>query len=275
MASPCGSVSATSVGGPTRSAGCSTSPRTCSASSRWRPTGCRSRGAGGLRDVPEEEGRLRQGGAQPVSGAAPVLMVTGASSGIGRAVALRRGPTGDHLVLVARDGAALGEVAEECEQPARPGRASSPSTSATTRPWPASCAGPGAGRQARRGGQLGRGGGLRRASRTCPSTSSTRVLRTNLLGAANVARHVLPVLRARAGHLVLVGSVLGHIAVPGMTAYIVSKWGVRALARQLVLENRDLAHVHVSCVVARRRRHPHLRAGRQLPRACAAGRRRR
>ena len=33
-----------------------------------------------------------------------------------------------------------------------------------------------------------------------------------------------------------------------MTAYIVSKWGVRALARQLVLENRDLADVHVSYV---------------------------
>ena len=51
-----------------------------------------------------------------------------------------------------------------------------------------------------------------------------------------------------ADKLVLVGSVLGHIAAPGMTAYIVSKWGIRALARQLVLENRDLAHVHVSCV---------------------------
>ena len=69
----------------------------------------------GLRDVPAEEGRLREGGAPPVNGAAPVLMVTGASSGIGRAVALRAARTGVHLVLVARDGAALAEVAEECE----------------------------------------------------------------------------------------------------------------------------------------------------------------
>ena len=50
-----------------------------------------------------------------MSGAAPVLMVTGASSGIGRAVALRAAPTGVHLVLVARDGVALAGVAEECE----------------------------------------------------------------------------------------------------------------------------------------------------------------
>ena len=92
------------------------------------------------------------------------------------------------------------------------------------------------------------------------------VLRTNLLGAANLARHVLPVLRAQGrGHLVLVGSVLGHIAAPGMTAYIVSKWGVRALARQLVLENRDLAHVHVSCVSPGGVDTPIYEHGRQLP----------
>jgi NAD(P)-dependent dehydrogenase (short-subunit alcohol dehydrogenase family) len=76
------------------------------------------------------------------------------------------------------------------------------------------------------------------------------VLRTNLTGAANVARHVLPVLRRQGrGTLVLVGSVLGHIAAPTMTPYVVSKWGVRGLARQLQLENRDVPGVHV-CHVA-------------------------
>jgi NAD(P)-dependent dehydrogenase (short-subunit alcohol dehydrogenase family) len=75
------------------------------------------------------------------------------------------------------------------------------------------------------------------------------VVGTNLLGSVNLARHVVPVLRQQGrGHLVLLGSVLGHLAVPGMTAYVVSKWGVRALARQLQLENRDCAHVHISYV---------------------------
>jgi NAD(P)-dependent dehydrogenase (short-subunit alcohol dehydrogenase family) len=75
------------------------------------------------------------------------------------------------------------------------------------------------------------------------------VLRTNLLGAANLARHVLPVLRRQqGGHLLLVGSVLGDIAAPFMTAYVVSKWGIRSLGRQLALENRDLSDVHVSVV---------------------------
>ena len=52
------------------------------------------------------------------------------------------------------------------------------------------------------------------------------VLRTNLLGSANLARHVVPVLRKQEqGHLVLIGSVIGDIATPYMAAYAVSKWG--------------------------------------------------
>ncbi len=72
------------------------------------------------------------------------------------------------------------------------------------------------------------------------------VLRTNVLGPVNLARHLLPVLRRQErGTLVLVGSVIGHIGVPGMSPYVLSKWAVRALARQLQLENRDLPDVHV------------------------------
>ena len=72
------------------------------------------------------------------------------------------------------------------------------------------------------------------------------VVSTNLLGAANVARHVVPVLREQGeGTLVLVGSLLGHINVPEMTPYVVSKWGVRALARQLHIENLDMPGVRI------------------------------
>jgi short-subunit dehydrogenase len=72
------------------------------------------------------------------------------------------------------------------------------------------------------------------------------VILTNVLGSVNLARHVVPVLRRQdAGALVLVGSVIGHLAVPGMTPYVVSKWGVRALARQLQLENRDRSGMQV------------------------------
>jgi len=73
------------------------------------------------------------------------------------------------------------------------------------------------------------------------------VLRTNLLGSVNVARQVLPLLREQErGALVLIGSVIGHIATPSMGPYAVSKWGVRALARQLQIENRDVRGVGIS-----------------------------
>jgi short-subunit dehydrogenase len=184
-----------------------------------------------------------------VRGAAPVVMVTGATSGIGRAVARRTARTGVHLVLVARDGEALGEVARECEELGAAGACpevtdigDDTAVAGTVR------------RTLEREGRLdavvnSAGVVAYGALPAVPVDVFDAVLRTNLLGAANLARHVLPIYRAQGrGHLVLVGSVLGHLAVPGMTAYIVSKWGVRALARQLVLENRDLAHVHVSCV---------------------------
>ena len=184
-----------------------------------------------------------------MNGAAPVLMVTGASSGIGRAVALRAARTGAHLVLVARDGEALDEVAKECEQLGAAGAC----VEATDIGDNAAVAGA-VRRTLEREGRLdavvnSAGVVAYGALPSVPVDVFDAVLRTNVLGAANLARHVLPIYRAQGrGHLVLVGSVLGHLAVPGMTAYIVSKWGVRALARQLVLENRDLAHVHVSCV---------------------------
>lgn len=184
-----------------------------------------------------------------MNGAAPVMLVTGASSGIGRAVALGAARTGAHLVLVARDGESLAEVAEECESLGAAGAC------VETLDIGDDAAVAGAVRRTlEREGRLdtvvnSAGVVAYGVLQAVPVDVFDGVLRTNLLGSANIARHVLPVLRAQGrGHLVLVGSVLGHIAAPGMTAYIVSKWGVRALARQLALENRDLAHVHVSCV---------------------------
>jgi short-subunit dehydrogenase len=75
------------------------------------------------------------------------------------------------------------------------------------------------------------------------------VLETNLLGSLYVARPVLARMRQqRHGSLVLLGSVLGRIAVPEMGPYVISKWGVRALGRVLALETRDAPGVSVSVV---------------------------
>lgn len=52
--------------------------------------------------------------------------------------------------------------------------------------------------------------------------------------------------KRNAGSIVLIGSLIGHIAPPYMSAYAVSKWGVRGLARLLEVENVDRDGVHIS-----------------------------
>ena len=75
------------------------------------------------------------------------------------------------------------------------------------------------------------------------------VLATNVHGSANLARAVLPRMRETGhGHLYFVGSITGAMGVPQMSAYVVSKWAIRALARELQLENRDRNGVTVTLV---------------------------
>ncbi len=64
------------------------------------------------------------------------------------------------------------------------------------------------------------------------------VLDTNLMGtwlcAKHVARHMID--RENGGRIVNTGSFLGHQPVPGLGAYSISKFGVRAVTRTLALE---------------------------------------
>ena len=177
------------------------------------------------------------------------ILIVGASSGIGRATALRFAAAGDRLVLASRGSVALTRAAQECRDAG--------AASVTTRVV-----------DVRDGAAVGKLISDSRAAlggldvvlhcagvvaygrfEDIPAEIFDGVLATNVSGAANIARAVLPLLRAqRRGHLILVGSVLGNIAVPYMTPYVVSKYGVRSLGRQLALENRDLPDLHVSVV---------------------------
>lgn len=185
---------------------------------------------------------------QPTSGAR-VVIVVGASSGIGRATAHRLASDGAHLVLLARSEQPLAETAEECTtkgaasvrvfsvdiQHADDVEAAVQSTIT----------------------QHGRVDAVIHSAGVVaygdfvdvPAAVFNQVLTTNVLGAANVARSSLSAMRQqRHGQLVVIGSVIGDIAVPKMSAYVVSKWALRALTRELQLENRDLPDVHVTLV---------------------------
>jgi NAD(P)-dependent dehydrogenase (short-subunit alcohol dehydrogenase family) len=169
-----------------------------------------------------------------------VVLVTGASSGIGEAVARRAASRGDHVVLVARGRDALDRVAADCRELG----------AATTLVAPADVSdddqvGAAVSAAVARHGRLdivASCAGVVAYGRITdvPVQVFDRVVVTNLLGAVNLVRHVLPVLRQQdGGSLVVVGSVIGHIAVPDMAAYVLSKWGVRGLVRQLRVDNRD------------------------------------
>lgn len=71
-----------------------------------------------------------------------------------------------------------------------------------------------------------------------------RQLDVNVVGLAMTARHSIPHLKENAGRLVLVGSVSGMIATPGVGAYSASKYAVRAIGQTLAVE---LHGTGVSC----------------------------
>jgi NAD(P)-dependent dehydrogenase (short-subunit alcohol dehydrogenase family) len=171
-----------------------------------------------------------------------VILVIGASSGIGRAVAQQLSRRGDTVVLASRGKAALEKTAEEC--PGAQVRAVDVRDRTAVEQLVESVV-----TQHGRIDAVVHTAGVVAYGRfeSVPPEVFDGVLDTNLRGAANVARAVLPVMRRQQhGSLVLFGSVLGDIAAPSMTPYIVSKHAVRALGRQLAIENRDLPDVHIT-----------------------------
>lgn len=178
-----------------------------------------------------------------------VVVVVGASSGIGRAAALLLAGTREHLALVARDEQALASTAADCT---RAGASSVSTHPVDIRDYDAVAAAMASVRAEHgRIDALVNSAGVVAYGRfdEVPTEVWDGVLRTNVLGTANVCRAVLPDMRARNdGVIVLLGSVLGEIAVPTMSAYVVSKWAVRALARELQLDNRDRPGVQISIV---------------------------
>lgn len=175
-----------------------------------------------------------------------VVLVTGASSGIGLEVARMAAERGAHVALLARGRRGLEEAAARCADAGAASVAVVPCDVGDHEGVEAAV-----GDAVRRHGRLDavvNAAGVFSYGRVTdvPVEVFDRVIRTNLLGSANVARAALPVLRGQGeGALVLFGSLLGHIVSPYAGPYVMSKWGVRALVRVLQAENRDLPGVRI------------------------------
>jgi short-subunit dehydrogenase len=182
----------------------------------------------------------------PTSG---VVVVTGASSGIGRATALELARAGADLVLSARSASSLESAAGECRALGAEVLtvvADVVEESDVERVLAAATA------------RFGRVDGWVHTAAVVaygrfedvPAETFRRVVDTNVHGSVHAARAALRQFRAQGhGTLVLTGSLLGEIATPYMSGYVTSKWAVRGLARVLAVESRDLPDVHV-CIVS-------------------------
>lgn len=163
----------------------------------------------------------------------PVVVVTGASSGIARAAALAFAGRGYRVVPAARDGHALQEVVEACRR-----------EGGDALPVPTDVADEAAVEHlARRAHEAyGRIDVWVNAAAVIvygefediPGEVYRRVIETNLFGQINGARAVLPYFRERgSGVLVNLASVWGSVTSPYVSAYVTSKFGVRAFSECL------------------------------------------
>lgn len=173
------------------------------------------------------------------------VVITGASSGIGRATALAFAAEGANLVLAARGREALQELAAACE---------AQGAEALVVPTDVSDS------QAMRTlahAAITRfdcidvwinnvGVGAVGAFDTTPMGAHRRVIESNLIGHMNGAHAVMPHFRARRqGTLINMISVGGWAAAPYAAAYTASKFGLRGFSEALRAEVTDLAEVYV------------------------------
>jgi NAD(P)-dependent dehydrogenase (short-subunit alcohol dehydrogenase family) len=163
------------------------------------------------------------------------VIVTGASSGIGRATAVRFGRDGAAVLAVGRESRALDEVCAAVEQEG--GRASACVADVTTAEAPVAIV-----RAA-----LDAFGGLSAlvnaagiiASGTIESTADEpwdQMIEINLRAPFRLMRAAVAALTASRGAIVNVSSVTGLRAFPGVLAYCVSKAGLDQLTRCAALE---------------------------------------
>jgi NAD(P)-dependent dehydrogenase (short-subunit alcohol dehydrogenase family) len=183
------------------------------------------------------------------SGAPETVLITGASSGIGRATALELAGRGARLVLVARGKEALDDTADE----------SRAAGAAEVLVQTADVTDEEAIRDAVEAAvqQFGRLDAVVHAAQVMaygtieelPREVFETVVETAVHGTAVIARVVLPLFREQGGgHLLVVNSLLGQVATPLMGSYVAAKWGQLGLVRVLQQEVRDAPGVEVSII---------------------------
>lgn len=200
-----------------------------------------------------------------------VVVVTGASSGLGRAIAIEFARRHSSLVLGARRSEALEDTAWSCRIAG--GEAIAVATDVTREQDVIELAAAALERWDRIDVWINNAGvTLFALLEQAPFEQHQRVIETNLLGAMLGARAVLPVFRRQhRGVLINIGSVLSEIGQAFVPSYVISKFGVHGLSEALRVELADEPDIHVCTVFPYAIDTPHFEAAGnrigQVPRA--------
>ncbi len=162
------------------------------------------------------------------------IALTGAGSGIGRALALLLASKGVRLALADKDAAGLGETKALLGNSPATTTVLDVTDDAAIKGW--------IDEAAREFGGLD--GIINNAGLSviapfadCPAADFDRVMDVNFGGVVSGCRHALPHLRSRdAGWIVNISSVFGMMGYPTQSAYNASKFAVRGLTEALYLE---------------------------------------
>jgi NAD(P)-dependent dehydrogenase (short-subunit alcohol dehydrogenase family) len=180
-------------------------------------------------------------------GTPQTVLVTGASSGIGRASAVELAGRGAALILVARGKDALEATAEEVRAAGAAEVLVHPADVLDEDAMTAAV-----GEAVERFGRLD---AVVHAAQVMaygtieevPRRVFETVVETAVHGTAVVARAVLPVFRRQGeGQLVVINSLLGQVATPLLGSYVAAKWGQLGLVRVLQQETRDVPGISIS-----------------------------
>lgn len=186
-----------------------------------------------------------------------VVAVTGAGSGIGRAVAARLAAAGETVIAIGRRSAPLTSLASQISQAPAADRASAGQDGGLVLPLPMDVADPAAPGRLRavvdeRFGRLDalvNCAGLARFARleTADLHDFDRMLAVNVRAPAALIQALLPALTEAGGSVVNVTSIGGVLAMPGRSFYGASKAAVNSITRSLA---RELApRIRVNAVV--------------------------
>jgi NAD(P)-dependent dehydrogenase (short-subunit alcohol dehydrogenase family) len=190
-----------------------------------------------------------------------VVVVTGASGGLGRETAIQFAALGCHVVVAARRRESLEETAQMCRTAG--GEALVKVTDVTEAADIAALVDETVATWGRIDVWVNNAGvTLFALLEQGPFEMHRRVIETNLYGPMYAAREVIPLFRRqRRGVMVNVGSILSKVGQPAVPSYVISKFALRGMSEALRMELADEPDIHICTILPYAIDTPHFQSG--------------